>query len=1760
MKNVRKVLILSVVLIFVFGIFGQISLISYANIGNFDIIDGTPVLMEPPATLRDGEIWTGKSVEYHNDGTATITLKAWGSTYVDTYGATQMPLCESDEYVTIIDRIGEFHLGALPAGVTVGGENTAIWRIHQSDIIGSAPAQVSYTIFLDEVVWETGYWYSSGTADVRFYPARGNPFYWTMEETVYNAFDTSVSWNNGNGLNSGMIMDNILGITIFLGSNRSPANQTAAQSTFPGDWANNAVINGVPHFWHLQWTRENTVKSHFFTIRDAEAPGVDIVYEIVFPNPGGNTTFPGGRTVISKEYFHRSVEPGNTYAYFTWDGEAIVSHLDTIAQIQLQEYILPVGYLQINKVLEGWFEEDWGVGAETQFSAVLTNQDGYYLTFRVEEGKNEFTYTGLVRYRELATVITFSEDNPAIITDMPVRETPLPNSRIKRYFVHEILDYDTDRIMVTYSFGNDGFQITENETEYVTVTNEFLHGVGNLEIHKFFDGFPADWGVNDDTVFFVRIWDVDHDNYLLFKDYQEPNGTFRSVGNHIYGLTEDFQGTPMLEIPISVSNPVTLSNLWTWGRYEIREVRPAVNEPIESKWAAFWNNVNLDRDPTFQNRPNGVWTDGVWMEEVWLAHWEYVEEITDQNAWNSNDDWVWGVAYSDNNGTRKLHFDETIVITMTNRYKYSSGNMSITKELLGHSADWGVNDDTVFHAKVWSVPDIANPEVRHMLIFEEIFRSQIINGTPRFAHGNLVYRNIGYINNVTGLPVFYYPGDRYVEFTYRIPFSVNSPALLIDLPVGDDYNYIVEEFFDDGVVTDHITTTYTFNNGDPIPAGGIKVSGDKNSSLIVNVRNEYDYGMGNLVVVKELDGFPADWDVYEFTEFFVGVRVVGSNEFLNFSPQADGTLRYIPAVQNYAGDAVWLLPFSAANPIIITELNSNLIYEIVELCESGYDIYDIFATGFEVEISYDRTAFAEGGNMIATVTNRFEHGFGSLRIKKALVDEPYNMDDYWFYAQVRDSASNYHLVFVLEDEAENIWRHVGNTSDWTAADAENGIVDRIPFSVSNYATIINLWSGRVYVVEELPGDYISTHYPLGILWNGEMLTSLITNHFQPIQVPSFNITYDGNGNTDGIPPVDDLAYYEGETVVILGRNDLVRTGHVFIGWNTERDGDGDMYQSSDMFTMPDHDVTLYAQWEAREPTLQTFIVTYYGNGNTGGSVPIDNLAYYEGENVVVLGRNNLVRIGYVFIGWNTERDGSGDMYQPGDIFIMRDYDVTFYAQWEAREPTLQTFIVTYYGNGNTGGSVPIDDLEYYEGETVVIMDRNDLVRTGYRFLGWNKQRHGCYDLRRPGYTFAKPDHNVYLYAQWEPAGVDITDPTVFTVTYDGNGHTGGLPPIDANEYEEGDTVTVLSRGNLIRSGHVFLGWNTERDGSGEWHQSDGTFAMPNSDVTLYAQWEQSGGGGPTTVPRVTDPPLYTVTYNGNGNTGGSPPVDGRRYRSGETVTILGAGNLSRNDHRFIGWNTQNDGNGNWHQPGDTLTMPSDNVTFYAIWQPIDPTRWDFFIGEHIWYIRGYENIEIRPDNYITRAEVVMVFYRLLRPEMRVVSSNTTFVDVASDDWFGLGVSVLAYHGIFTGYETGEFRPHAHITRRELAAVVSRFDRLLESNVNPYGDVTYDDWAYRYILSATEKGWFVGYGGLFRPEFNLTRAELVTTVNRMLERYIALEDIPNDVFNFLDIDRTHWAYAAFMEAAHSHTFERIGDNINEQWTAILGTGLDALYNQ
>ena len=196
-----------------------------------------------------------------------------------------------------------------------------------------------------------------------------------------------------------------------------------------------------------------------------------------------------------------------------------------------------------------------------------------------------------------------------------------------------------------------------------------------------------------------------------------------------------------------------------------------------------------------------------------------------------------------------------------------------------------------------------------------------------------------------------------------------------------------------------------------------------------------------------------------------------------------------------------------------------------------------------------------------------------------------------------------------------------------------------------------------------------------------------------------------------------------------------------------------------------------------------------------------------------------------------------------------------------------------------------------------------------------------------------------------------------------------------------------------------------------------------------------------------------------------------------------------------------------------------------------------FIADHIQYINGYLDGSVRPDADITRAETAAILFRLLEFEAKHDTYTSKFPDVTDDAWYAQSVKYLTHIEIIKGYPDGLFRPDNPITRAEFATLISGFDKLAPSSRNNFSDID-GHWAVGYINSAATKGWVAGYpDGSFRPEANLTRAEIVTVINRMLKRGIELEDLPDWAPSYNDIDETHWGYLAIMEASIGHEFNR-----------------------
>jgi uncharacterized protein YjdB len=79
--------------------------------------------------------------------------------------------------------------------------------------------------------------------------------------------------------------------------------------------------------------------------------------------------------------------------------------------------------------------------------------------------------------------------------------------------------------------------------------------------------------------------------------------------------------------------------------------------------------------------------------------------------------------------------------------------------------------------------------------------------------------------------------------------------------------------------------------------------------------------------------------------------------------------------------------------------------------------------------------------------------------------------------------------------------------------------------------------------------------------------------------------------------------------------------------------------------------------------VATYVVEYHDNGATLGSVPIDTNEYAAGDSLTVASAGNLQKDGWLFIGWNTKIDGSGETFLPGSVLTMASADLVLYAEW-----------------------------------------------------------------------------------------------------------------------------------------------------------------------------------------------------------------------------------------------------------------------------------------------------------------------------------------------------------------------------------------------------------------------------------------------------------------------------------------------------------------
>ncbi len=195
-----------------------------------------------------------------------------------------------------------------------------------------------------------------------------------------------------------------------------------------------------------------------------------------------------------------------------------------------------------------------------------------------------------------------------------------------------------------------------------------------------------------------------------------------------------------------------------------------------------------------------------------------------------------------------------------------------------------------------------------------------------------------------------------------------------------------------------------------------------------------------------------------------------------------------------------------------------------------------------------------------------------------------------------------------------------------------------------------------------------------------------------------------------------------------------------------------------------------------------------------------------------------------------------------------------------------------------------------------------------------------------------------------------------------------------------------------------------------------------------------------------------------------------------------------------------------------------------------------------------------PENSITRQDLITLAYRAFLAkgyisEAADLSALAEFNDKDSiSEYASTAMASMVGAGIIKGSD-GNVNPLGNATRAEVAALICRFAKLEGAEAeNMFPDIDESHWAYNYIISLSNSGLMQGYEDkTYRPENNITRAEVMTVINKILGRNPSEEYVKTLDFNpFSDLLKDKWYYTAVLEATVTHNYYLSEDGVEIKW--------------
>lgn len=420
----------------------------------------------------------------------------------------------------------------------------------------------------------------------------------------------------------------------------------------------------------------------------------------------------------------------------------------------------------------------------------------------------------------------------------------------------------------------------------------------------------------------------------------------------------------------------------------------------------------------------------------------------------------------------------------------------------------------------------------------------------------------------------------------------------------------------------------------------------------------------------------------------------------------------------------------------------------------------------------------------------------------------------------------------------------------------------------------------------------------------------------------YGVEYFANGGVGTLPSKVTASYNQSVT---LATNTLTNEGYTFVGWCTDPDCSGTIYNAGTSVSVNGY-VRLYAKWDATDYTIKYFIGNTQKSTTTtcryGEDCVLEKISSINGSNGSSVGDY------WTFAGWTTSPSDASVMYEDGEefeyksrtsmnLYAIGEKSFSFYS---GRTPTDVYHIEKQYWNTSSTATSNLTQIELPEPESI----------SGWNFVGY---RTGTDISASSSVTYA----NSLVETKVTPAynvqpGIKSVYKRTLTLALNANGGVGevnslkadqyyfsghGSDGVNSNESVSTPTFTLPSAG-FTRNGYTQTGWQdtattppTNYNMGASYNKFVPQMGNNSTTKTLKANWQQN---------------VYTINYYlGNGtSTAGNYKLGSSTCAYGEVCTLNSFSSYNKtfpgssSGWEFHGWANANN---------STETLYTDQAAF-----------------------------------------------------------------------------------------------------------------------------------------------------------------------------------------------------------------------------------------